>query len=216
MLLLIFLFADQSMSVMAITILRDSNGNVYMTNKIQPRVVASESAGSAVADDRIPGGCSKSDSAGEVSLKKGKKNNSPVRKGLKLSSRERELSPLVIEVARELSVSPYLVKAMIRAESDYRAETVSRAGAKGLMQLMDVTAREMNVKDVFDPKENMFGGVGYFKKMLERYNGIIDLALAAYNAGPGNVDRHGGIPPFEETRRYVRKVLDYWRLYRDM
>ena len=83
---------------------------------------------------------------------------------------------------------------------------MSRAGAEGLMQLMPELSTEMSVGDAFDPRENIMGGVRYLKRLLDEHNGNLDLALASYNAGPGNVERYGGVPPFRETRNYVKTI----------
>jgi len=107
-----------------------------------------------------------------------------------------------------------LVKAVIKAESNYNPQAVSRKGARGLMQLIPETARQMRVSDPFDPMQNIRGGSNYLRLMLDQFNGNIDLALAAYNAGPNAVQRHGGIPPYEETRTYVQRVRRYLDLYR--
>jgi len=107
-----------------------------------------------------------------------------------------------------------LVKAVIKAESNYNPQAVSRKGARGLMQLIPETARQMRVSDPFDPMQNIRGGSNYLRLMLDQFNGNIDLALAAYNAGPNAVQRHGGIPPYEETRTYVKRVRRYLDLYR--
>ena len=109
------------------------------------------------------------------------------------------------EAAEETRIDSTVIASVIRAESGGDPKAVSKAGAKGLMQLVDGTAGDLNVSDVFDPKENIKAGSRYLRQMLDRF-GDLDTALAAYNAGPGNVDKYGGVPPFAETRNYVRKV----------
>jgi soluble lytic murein transglycosylase-like protein len=111
----------------------------------------------------------------------------------------------------EHAVSPALVAAVIRVESDFRAHAVSPKGAQGLMQLMPATARELGLADPFEPEGNIRAGVAHLGGLLERYRGDVQLALAAYNAGARAVDRSGGIPPYAETRRYVARVLDLVR-----
>lgn len=113
---------------------------------------------------------------------------------------------LVFDTAAQEEADPVLSMAMMDTESNRDPNATSRAGAGGLMQLMPATAREVGVTDVYNPEQNVRGGIRYFKRMLQRYDGNIDLALAAYNAGPGAVDQHGGIPPYPETQAYVRRV----------
>jgi len=123
--------------------------------------------------------------------------------------------PIVIQAAGRYQVDPALVKAIIMAESGYNVRAISKKGAKGLMQLMPTTARAMGVEDAFNPKQNISGGVRYFKQLVDRFDGDITLALAAYNAGSRNVRHYQGIPPFKATRRYIKKVFKYYQIYKD-
>ena len=110
------------------------------------------------------------------------------------------------EQASRQGVSADLVRAVIQAESAFNPIAVSSKGAMGLMQLMPATAREYGVSDPFHPEQNITAGVRYLKSLLDRYDDNVELALAAYNAGPGNVEKYGDVPPFPETRRYVKKI----------
>ncbi len=107
-----------------------------------------------------------------------------------------------------------LVKAVIKVESDYDSRAVSSRGAQGLMQLIPETARDMQVANPFNPEDNIRGGTRYLRLMLDQFNNNLDLALAAYNAGPGTVRRHGGVPPYRETRNYIDRVKKYLQYYR--
>lgn len=112
---------------------------------------------------------------------------------------------LIAKAAAEHAVDPNLVRAVIKVESAYRPKARSHKGAMGLMQLMPATAREYGVRDAYDPAQNINAGVKHLRSLLDRFE--VRLAVAAYNAGAGAVQRHGGIPPYRETREYVRKVL---------
>lgn len=102
-----------------------------------------------------------------------------------------------------------LLKAVAKAESDFNPNAVSRCGAQGIMQLMPSTARSLGVADSFDPGQNIMGGAKYLRQMLDNFNGDVTKAVAAYNAGPGAVEKYDGIPPYQETQNYVKKVLGY-------
>ncbi len=120
----------------------------------------------------------------------------------------------ITRVSRRYNVDPHLIKAIIRTESDFNHRAVSKQGAQGLMQLMPGTARELRVFNPFNAKENIDGGTRYFRRLLDTFDGNVKLSLAAYNAGPGQVQRANGIPPIPETVRYVKKVLHQYRLYK--
>jgi len=123
-----------------------------------------------------------------------------------------KIEQMIREVSARYRVDPALVRAVMQTESNWNSSAVSRKGALGLMQLGPGTAQQLGVNNAFDPKQNLDGGVRYLHMLLERYNGDLDKALAAYNAGPGAVDRAGGIPRYRETRNYVQKVTDsYFR-----
>uniref|UniRef100_A0A7C4MSN3 DUF4124 domain-containing protein n=1 Tax=Desulfatirhabdium butyrativorans TaxID=340467 RepID=A0A7C4MSN3_9BACT len=118
----------------------------------------------------------------------------------------------LIEMAsRTYGVSPKLLKAIIKVESNFNPKARSRKEAKGLMQIMSQNYDELNIDNPFDPYQNIMGGTKYLKQLLEKYNNHLDLAFAAYNAGPGAVDKYNGIPPYPETIDYVRKVKSYYQ-----
>ncbi len=121
-----------------------------------------------------------------------------------------KIDRLVSRYAGDYNIDPDLVHAVIKAESNYDSEAVSSAGAEGLMQIIPGTQKELGLETPFDPNANIRAGVRYLKDLMSRYSKL-PLALAAYNAGPSRVDRYGGVPPFKETKHYVRKVL---RIYK--
>ncbi|MEZ4338212.1 MAG: transglycosylase SLT domain-containing protein [Planctomycetota bacterium] len=127
--------------------------------------------------------------------------------------RYRRYDAYIREAAALYRLPESFVRAIIRVESDYNPQVVSHAGACGLMQLMPATAARMGVTDVFDPRQNILGGTRYLRILANQFNGDLVLTIAAYNAGEGAVLRHRGIPPYEETQRYVRRVLRHYYGY---
>ena len=117
---------------------------------------------------------------------------------------------IILKISKRHNVDPDLVKAVIMAESLVDTNAVSKKGAKGLMQIMPKTARWLGVKDSAHPEQNIEAGTRYLKCLIDEYDGNLKLALAAYNAGPGTVKRYKGIPPYKETRSYIKKVLAYY------
>jgi len=137
--------------------------------------------------------------------------------GIALPEMPTEPETITLQIEREIqraainhNLDPELIRALIRAESNFRPDAVSSAGAMGLMQLMPRTAASLGVTDPFDIAQNIDGGSRYLRRMLDLFNGDTHLALAAYNAGAGAVRQHGGIPPFRETQAFVPRVHDFW------
>lgn len=124
-----------------------------------------------------------------------------------LTANTQSLDEYIKEAAQHYTIDEKLIHAVIKRESNYNTQAKSHAGAEGLMQLMPGTARSLGVINSFDPKQNINGGTRYLRQMLDRYDGDLKLALAAYNAGPGNVDKYNGVPPFTETQNYVQNVM---------
>ena len=122
-----------------------------------------------------------------------------------------DLTPIICKYAERFNLDPWLVRAVIETESNFYPYAGSPAGASGLMQLMPATAASLGCRDPFDPESNIRAGARYLRQMLNLFDGNYQLAIAAYNAGPGNVQRYGGIPHFSETRHYVRQVTSLWK-----
>jgi soluble lytic murein transglycosylase-like protein len=172
----------------------DDQGNIVYTNDASPRKVSIEKAAgeksSAASDlDRNPAALHAANSGPPAS-----------------SLGPDVLHQLVQETAQKHNVDPKLVSAVISTESNWNTSAISRKGAQGLMQLVPETAQHFGVYNPFDPAQNVDAGVRYLSMLLDRYNGDLPKALAAYNAGPSAVDRWGGVPDYRETREYVRKV----------
>lgn len=137
-----------------------------------------------------------------------------IREGSGRSSSPNSYEDLIHSASSRHRVDADLIRAVIRVESGFDSSARSHKGAMGLMQLMPETARLYNVVDLYDPSANIEGGVRHLKLLLGKYRGDLELSLAAYNAGISAVEKHGGIPPFAETRDYVRRVLNYYQTYR--
>ena len=129
-----------------------------------------------------------------------------------LAERERRYTPLIQKYASRYGMDESLIKAVVSVESCFDANAVSHAGARGLMQLMPSTAKYLGVRDSFDSEQNLQGGIKYLSQLMRQFDRD-ELALAAYNAGPGAVNKYNGIPPFKETQKYVKKVLSRYRTY---
>ncbi|OIP38244.1 MAG: hypothetical protein AUK47_12260 [Deltaproteobacteria bacterium CG2_30_63_29] len=137
------------------------------------------------------------------------------RSKVKINADQNAHDHLIREAAAAYGLPFAFIKAVVKIESNFNTHAVSRVGAMGLMQLMPATAEDMGVTDAFDARQNIFGGTKYLRMMANKYNGDINLVLAAYNAGPGNVDKYEGIP-FESTRGYVQKVYSWYKEYESL
>lgn len=124
-----------------------------------------------------------------------------------------DYDPYILEASEKYGVPTSLLKAVIRVESNFNPWAVSRKGAKGLMQIMPENFGPLDIKDPFDPRDNIMGGTRYLKTLLDRYSGRQPLALAAYNAGPEAVNRYNRIPPYKETQNYVKRVMRFYNIY---
>jgi soluble lytic murein transglycosylase-like protein len=144
-------------------------------------------------------------------LEKESQNSSFENSSKNSSSSKNVFSDLIKQASEKYGIDANLISSVIQAESSFNPTAVSASGAQGLMQLMPSTASGLGVTDSFDPTQNINGGTLYLKKMLMRYGGDIEKALAAYNAGPGAVDQYNGIPPYQETMSYVSRVIGFYK-----
>lgn len=133
----------------------------------------------------------------------------------KPSTATKAFDPIIKEASIRYGLSFSLIKAMIRVESNFNSTAVSRKGALGLMQIMPKNLESLDIGDAFDPRQNIMGGARYFRSMIDRFDGKLPLALAAYNAGPNTVEKYKDIPPIKETRNYVKKVMEFFYLYKN-
>ncbi len=133
--------------------------------------------------------------------------------GVPLQERLRLYEPIIEEAARQKNLDAKLIKAVMVAESAGVASARSPKNAKGLMQLLDSTATELGVRNVWDPRENIFGGAKYLRQLVDRFQGDLERAVASYNAGPGAVEKYKGVPPYKETREYVGRVMKYLQYF---
>lgn len=198
----------------------DDKGNVVFTNPISAAVksapaekartsvsAAAAATSSAVASSAAPAATSSATAAASKPSSTAPATDSRTTVvEIPATPAPAELDSMVQKTAEKHHVDPNLVRAVISAESNWNADAVSRKGAQGLMQLVPGTAHTLGVGNAFDPAQNVDAGVRYLGMLLERYNGDLNKTLAAYNAGPGVVDRFGGVPNFPETRNYVQKV----------
>ncbi|MFA5623554.1 MAG: lytic transglycosylase domain-containing protein [Bradymonadales bacterium] len=143
---------------------------------------------------------------------KPKARSAPRSAQTRLAYDERAYDAIIADASRAYNIPEAFIRAVIKIESNYNPNAVSSAGAMGLMQLMPATAEHMGVKDSFDPRDNIFGGTKYLRRLADRYNGDINLVLSGYHAGPGNVEKYQGIP-FAKTQNYVKNVYHYYKLY---
>ena len=128
-------------------------------------------------------------------------------------NRLNKFDEIINKASKSFNIDKNLIRSVILTESAANPKAISSANAKGLMQLIDSTAADMNVKNVWNPEENIFGGTKYLSKMLEQFDGDLDKSLAGYNAGPGNVQKYDGVPPFEETKNYINRVKGYMKYW---
>jgi soluble lytic murein transglycosylase-like protein len=175
-------------------------------SRVQARVQQIQSLLGEGAPPNEEFGAAIEQAAGAVASRHAGSSGSAVQSAVPPPMEPAAIAPAIEAAAGQTGLSEELISAVIAAESAYRPNAVSSAGAQGLMQLMPGTAHSLGVQDPFDPFQNVLGGSRYLQQQLRRF-GSVEKALAAYNAGPGAVERYGGIPPYRETQNYVRRVM---------
>ncbi len=166
-----------------------------------------------IKSDLLPGKPARLKPANDAGVNQSSIKDAEYYLSLPLSKRLSEFDGHIQHAAKKYRVDPELVRAIIAAESAGNPHATSQKGAKGLMQLMDPTAKDLGVENAYDPQENISGGTRYFARLLRAYDGDVEKALAGYNAGPGNVRKYGGIPPFKETQKYIQRVQKYYSAF---
>ncbi|HVL66404.1 MAG TPA: lytic transglycosylase domain-containing protein [Vicinamibacterales bacterium] len=195
---IVFLASGQTISIKSHRIEGDQ---IVLTLRGGGEVICDKSLISKIVPDEVPH---------PEPAEEGAAAPAPQKPAAKADPRLLESTPygeIIAAMSQAHGVDPMLVRAVIQVESNYRPRARSHKGAMGLMQLMPATAREYNVRNPYDPKANIAAGVKHLKGLLDRFEGAVDLALAAYNAGEGAVKKFGGIPPYRETRNYVSRIL---------
>lgn len=151
----------------------------------------------------------------KIELQKNTQEIGSVKPSIQSLNRLSKYDDIINHASETYGVDKNIIKSVILAESSAKENAVSSANAKGLMQIIDSTAKYLGINNVFDPKENIMGGAKYLSELLRKYDGNLKFALAGYNAGPGNVDKYNGIPPFNETQTYVKRVIGYLKNFEE-